>query len=115
MEEVFELVRENITQAGYEYKLPAGVVLTGGSAELPGLTGIAKKVFGVPARVGQPRGLEGLVDGISSPGYASVQGLILYGMNDEGFNVARGSANTNQPSGAGIGSRLGGFFKNLLP
>src|SRR5690606_20682865 len=60
--EIFSLVKQNITNAGYSYQLPAGVVVTGGSANLPGITAIAKESFGVPARIGKPRGLEGLTD-----------------------------------------------------
>jgi cell division protein FtsA len=116
MEETFELVRDNIMQSGYEFKLPAGIVITGGSADLPGITAIAKKVFGVPARIGYPRGLQGLTDDISSPAYSVAQGLILHGMSDEGFNVAK-PTNLMAPK-LGTGNMVGkvtGFLKNLLP
>ncbi len=116
MKEIFELVRENITMSDYEYNLPAGVVLTGGSADLPGLTAIAKEVFNIPARVASPRGLEGLVDGISSPAYAATQGLILYGMADDGFGGSRGaSLMTPKAQGGGVMGKVGGFLKNLMP
>lgn len=116
VEEIFDLVRENILQAGHEFKLPAGVVITGGSAELPGITAIAKKAFGAPARVGYPRGLDGLIDDISSPAYAATQGLILYGLNDEGFSVTRSKPlpGPKKDAGAMMG-RVTGFLKNLLP
>lgn len=115
IEEIFELVRDNISQNGHEHKLPAGLVITGGSAELPGITQIAKKVFGVPARVGTPRGLEGLTDGISSPAYSVAQGLVLHGMmHDEYAGSSNRVANTNS-GGSGLGGRISDFFKNLLP
>ena len=116
MKEIFELVRENVTMSDYEYNLPAGVVLTGGSAELPGLTAIAKEVFNIPARVASPRGLDGLVDGISSPAYAATQGLILYGMSDDGFSSSRtNSLMSPKSGGSGVMGRVGGFLKNLMP
>jgi len=87
VEEIFELVKQNIEQSGNEYKLPAGIVLTGGTSQIPGITAIAKKVFGVPARVATPRGVEGLIDGISTPSFAVAQGLLLYALHDE---VSRG-------------------------
>ncbi|MBL8015155.1 MAG: cell division protein FtsA [Candidatus Doudnabacteria bacterium] len=115
VKEIFELVRENLMQAGYQFKLPAGVVVTGGSAELPGVTAIAREVFGVPARVGTPRGLEGLVDDISSPAYAATQGLILYGLTDEGFSAARTKPVTGKKDVAGMADKVTKFFKNLIP
>lgn len=116
IKEIFELVRDNVMQAGYQHKLPAGVVVTGGSAELPGITAIAKDVFGVPARVGFPRGLEGLVDDISSPAYATTQGLIVYGLSDEGYTAVRSKPiSSSKKEGAGITDKVSKFFKNLLP
>lgn len=122
VEEIFEYVIIQLEQAGYEYQLPAGVVITGGTASLPGLTSIASKVFGVPARVASPRGLEGLVDGISSPAYSTIQGLVLHAMQNDLY-VTSGSSRYSGGVGAkskfgqasSIGSRIGGFFKRLLP
>jgi cell division protein FtsA len=116
MEEIFELVRENIGQAGYKYQLPAGVIITGGSSQLPGLTKLAKKVFGMPARIGQPRGLNGLIEGITVPAFAVSFGLILEGMSEDDYHSLR-----NRPLGGGdkggmnIFGRLRGFIKNMMP
>jgi cell division protein FtsA len=116
VEEIFELVRENVVQAGYDYKLPAGVVITGGSAELPGITTIAKKVFGVPARVGHPRGLDGLIDGISTPGYAAIQGLLLHALSTEEYaQVSKGGTSFGTGNEKGLFSQAAGFFKKFMP
>lgn len=115
VKEIFELVRDNIMQAGYQFKLPAGVVVTGGSAELPNITSIAKEVFGVPARVGYPRGLEGLIDDISSPAYAATQGLIVYGLTDEGFSMARTKPMSGKKDAGNISNKVTKFLKNFLP
>ncbi len=116
IEEVFQLVRDTLAQANYEYKLPAGVVITGGSAEIPGITNIAKAVFKMPARIGYPRGLDGLTDGISGPAYAAVQGLILYGINDDGLDIGSNAAFTPaKPKAGDIVQKVTGFFKNLMP
>jgi cell division protein FtsA len=119
MEETFEFVRDNIVQAGFDFKLPAGVILTGGSAELPNLTKLAKKVFGVPARVASPRGLEGLVDGISSPSFAVLQGMILDGVaEDDYFTLRNRPLLPGKKQGGGgndIVGRIGGFLRNLMP
>ncbi len=115
MEEIFELVRDNISQAGYDFKLPAGVILTGGSAQLPGLTKLAKKVFGVPARIGRPRGVTGLTDGIDSPSYAVMHGLILEGVSEDDYSSLRNRPLKSEDGGSNIVGRITGFFKNLLP
>lgn len=113
--EVFEYIIKQVEESNNETRLPAGVVITGGSAMLPGITSIAKKVFGVPARIGYPKGLEGLIEEISSPAYSVVQGLTLYGAQDEGFSSGRKQPNIKTASGDGIVSKISGFIKNLLP
>lgn len=117
MSEIFDLIITQIEQSGYDAKLPAGIVLTGGGSQLPGITKIAKKVFGVPARVGHPRGLTGLVEEISSPGFSVVQGLALYGEQDEGVGGggSQSSMGGNKSSGEGIFDRVKSFVKNLMP
>lgn len=115
--EIFDLVIQNIEQSNNEYKLPAGIVITGGSAQIPGITAMAKKAFGVPARIGVPKGLEGLVDGISTPAYSAAQGLVLYALNDE---VARGDssryATGNSLKRRGdVKDKVLSFLKNLMP
>ncbi len=121
-QEIFELVMQNVESSGHDYKLPAGIVITGGSAQIPGITAIAKDVFGAPARVGTPRGLDGLVEGLSSPAFAASQGLLIYAQGDE---VARGDSGkmmggtrrkvSTGKSGEGIFGKIGGLFKNILP
>ena len=116
LSEIFDIVIRQVEQSGNETRLPAGIVITGGSALIPGIATVAKKVFGVPARVAYPKGLGGLVDEISSPAYSVGHGLILYGSSEEGFETStkRSTSKTSKKS-SGIGSRIGNFFKNLLP
>lgn len=117
MGEIFDLIAMQLEQSGNDSKLPAGVVLTGGGALLPGVTRIAKKVFGVPARIGYPRGLSGLVDEISTPPFAVAQGLVLYGEQDD--SGGRGSiiptGGGKQSGGSGMFDKAKSFIKNLLP
>lgn len=115
--EIFDLVVAQLDQSGVGSSMPAGVVLTGGSAMLPGVTKIAKKVLKVPARVGHPKGLEGLVDEISEPAYATIQGLIQYGAEGgegEGGRISDGMGAVGEGLG-GVFSKIGGWLKNLLP
>jgi len=78
-EEIFRLVDNDIKRMGYEKSLNSGVVLTGGTALLEGLEEVAESVFDLPVRRGDPGGIGGLVDRVSTPDYASAVGLVLYG------------------------------------
>jgi cell division protein FtsA len=79
VEEVFTLVQEELVKAGYDNMINSGVVITGGSAELPGVPEIAEQIFNVPARTGYPQGINGLVEIVNKPMYATAVGLVLYG------------------------------------
>ena len=78
-EEIFNLLQDEIVRAGYENSLVSGVVVTGGGAILEGVPEIAEQVFDLPVRRGQPIGVGGLVDGIASPIFSTVVGLVMYG------------------------------------
>ena len=80
-EEVFRLVDNDIKRMGYEKSLNSGIVLTGGTALLEGLEEVAEEIFDLPVRRGDPTGIGGLVDRVSTPDYATAVGLILYGFN----------------------------------
>lgn len=80
VEELFEMVHEEIKKSGYEGLLPAGLVLTGGSSELPGILELAGQALDLPARLASPLGLHGLADSISRPAYATSVGLLLWGL-----------------------------------
>jgi cell division protein FtsA len=60
----------------------SGVVVTGGSAELQGVTEMAEQIFNIPARVGYPQGIGGLVEVVNRPMYATGVGLVLNGARD---------------------------------
>jgi len=79
VEEVFTLVQEELVRAGYDSMINSGVVITGGSAELPGVPELAEQIFNVPARTGYPQGISGLVEIVNKPMYATAVGLVLYG------------------------------------
>lgn len=79
MEEIFSLVNREIYRAGMESLIPSGLVLTGGTALLDGVTEIAESVFSLPTRIGTPIGLKGLADVVQNPMYATGVGLVLYG------------------------------------
>jgi len=80
VQELFELVKRELQNSGYQELTAAGLVLTGGSSLLQGMVELAEETFdSLPVRLGRPQGVGGLVDVVSSPIYATGVGLILYG------------------------------------
>ena len=89
LQETLEFALDEITRAGYHQRLPAGVILTGGGAQIPGIVELAREVFAMPIRIGTPgQSLTGLVDSVESPRMAVAAGLTLYGAK----RVVEGSA-----------------------
>jgi cell division protein FtsA len=78
-EEIFRLVDNDIKRMGYEKSLNSGIVLTGGTALLEGLEEVAEEIFDLPVRRGDPSGIGGLAERVSTPDYAASVGLILFG------------------------------------
>ncbi len=83
VEEIFTLVDQEIERTGLKELLASGVVITGGSALLPGIAEIADQVFQLPTRIGYPQRISGLVDVVSGPMFATAVGLVLYGMEHQ--------------------------------
>jgi cell division protein FtsA len=79
VEEIFSLIYSELTRSGHGDTIRSGVVITGGSAELQGVTELAEQIFNSPARVGYPQGMSGLVEIVNKPMYATAVGLVLYG------------------------------------
>jgi len=77
-EEIFTLLRDEISRVGYDSMLNAGIVLAGGGSLLPGMIEIAEQVFEMPVRQGEPGGAEGLVDPACGPQHTSAVGLAVY-------------------------------------
>jgi len=114
VEELFNMVHEELKKSGYDGLLPAGLVITGGTAELPGILELAGQTLDLPARVGSPLGLHGLADSISRPAYATAVGLLLWGLRhtslfiDEEEPEEEGSTND-------IMARLRRWFRAFIP
>jgi cell division protein FtsA len=82
LEEIFMIINKEMKKIGKDKLLPAGVVLTGGTAKLPGCVDLAKNVLGLPSQAGFPEPLGGLVDKVDEPSFVTSVGLILWGAED---------------------------------
>jgi cell division protein FtsA len=109
-EEMCHLVWDEIHRAGYEKSLNSGIVLTGGGANLDGMTEIAEQIFDMPVRRGAPAGLGGLADHVGNPSFATAVGLLLRAHRLRTHELA-------QASGRGIGrltELVKGVFKEFF-
>ena len=79
VEELCSLLQRELLRSGYSDLVASGLVITGGSAMLPGLADLAEQVFNLPVRTGLPSNIGGLVDVVKNPMYATGVGLVLYG------------------------------------
>ena len=80
LDELFGLVQKELEDHDLADKLGAGIVLTGGSAAMPGLVELAQQVFAAPVRLGVPsEGLSGLADSVARPRFSAATGLALWG------------------------------------
>lgn len=79
-EELFNLIKSELRRSGFEDMIPAGVVLTGGTAKMEGAVELAEEVFHVPVRLAYPQNVSGLSDVVSNPIHATGVGLLQYGL-----------------------------------
>lgn len=76
LQEAFKFAHIYVKKAGFEKRLPAGIVLTGGSSQIIGIEKVGEHIFKLPVRVGKPNGISGLVDQVSSPQSSAVVGAL---------------------------------------
>ncbi len=91
-EEFFDLINREILKSGFEDRIPSGVVLTGGTVIMPGMTELAEQIFNLPVRRGNPTDIGGLVDVVNSPMYATAVGLVKYAST----HTSEGGFGTNE-------------------
>ncbi|HXF64358.1 MAG TPA: cell division protein FtsA [Caldilineaceae bacterium] len=114
--EMFEIIGDKLDESGYFDKLPAGVVLTGGSSQLPGLTELGRSILGMPVRVGAPSNrlpLTGLSRNLQNPAYATSIGLLLWGLHEDARKIRR--QYPSEPGQNGWVGQAMRWLKNLLP
>ena len=78
VEEILAMVVAEVRRAGYLDGISAGFVLTGGTAQLSGITTLAEQLTALPARVGAVGDVYGLVDQVEGPAYATTLGLLRW-------------------------------------
>ena len=106
--ELFELIQEELRECGLEDQIAAGYVFTGGTSKMEGVVEFAEEVFQMPVRIAKPLNVEGLNEYVDDPTYATVVGLLHYGLqatdNEEPKKKGGDSV-------TGMLSRLSAWFK----
>ena len=88
-EEILEMIVHEVRRAVQDDILSAGLVLTGGTANLMGIASLAEEVTGLPARVGMPRDPQGLVDILRDPSYSASVGVLEWAVREMEAGVWR--------------------------
>ena len=101
VEEIFSLVQQVIRESGYEEVLSSGIVLTGGSAVMPGMVELGEDIFLKPVRRGVPKYSSALADMVAQPRSATVMGLLEEARQARlrGFKVAQKSGSVKTAFG----------------
>lgn len=111
-QEIFLLIKEELAKIHRDGMLPAGVVLTGAGAKIPGIIDLARETLNLPAQIGFPQNFDGIVDKIDDPAYATAIGLLLwgsrletrpYGLAFRGLNIKKAATSLKK------------WFRTLVP
>jgi cell division protein FtsA len=85
VEEIIRLIVMDVPAENARNLIPAGIVLTGGCTNIPGIAELAEKLTKMPVRIGNPIALNGVsIEALNNPAYATSVGLILWSMKNKG-------------------------------
>ena len=83
VEEMLRLVMLELPQSDYHKIIPAGLVITGGGANLPGIAELGQRVTRMPVRLGVPMRMQGVGDVLDNPAHATGVGLLLWQLKND--------------------------------
>ncbi len=98
LEEIFFIIEKELKKINRSALLPAGAVIVGGGAKTQGTVDLAKETLKLPAQVGFPQELSGLIDKVDNPSFAVVIGMILWSLEEgtEDFISLEGQGGSSQ-------------------
>lgn len=114
LEEIFEAIQKEFKRAGYAGKLPSGVVLTGGTANLKNIVEYTKHTLGLAARVGKAKGYGGVAEHMDEPQFATAVGLMLIDAVSTPHSKGKKSAHGGSKAAGVAVKQAGGFLSGLL-
>ena len=114
VEEIFKMIDKELLKINRSGKLPAGVILTGEGAKLPGLVEMAKKIFRLPATTGSLQVGSSAIDKINDPSFSTACGLVVWGSQLE--KPGRfGRFFSGLPGVGSLTNKIKKWFRTLIP
>ena len=113
-QELVRLIRIKLNEAGYQETSEVRLVLTGGSASLPGLEDMIRRTITRHVRIGSPDDVPGIPDDLRSPMFATSVGLLLWAIERQGAPADLNHSN-NHVQEEHPNRRMFRFFKKMFP
>ncbi|MFA5358877.1 MAG: cell division protein FtsA [Patescibacteria group bacterium] len=115
VEEIFEKIDVELKKVDRSGSLPAGVVLIGGGAKLPGIVDVAKRKLRLPACLGFAQNLTAAIDKVQDLGFLTAVGLVAWGDQltkgqKKGFSFSRFGGSVSQ-----VREKIRGWFRDIMP
>lgn len=108
IDEILDYVEKELKSIHKARKLPGGVVIVGGTANIPGIAPFTREKLQLPARLGNIEGLQGIIDDIRKPEFVTALGLMQLDML---FAEQMGMHHAVAESDGGLMSSVGNIFK----
>ncbi|RDL42961.1 cell division protein FtsA [Marinomonas piezotolerans] len=81
-EEIYKMVRDELSRSGFAERIPAGIVITGGTSLMEGAEALAERIFDMPVRLAAPVQTKGISEVVDNPSYATSVGLLMHAGKD---------------------------------
>lgn len=119
VEELFEKVEEELKTIERSGMLPAGIILTGGGAKLPGISEVARDIFHLPARASASQMESSIPELIQDASFSTAVGLVVWGYEAERQNDVTGGHGSSKRAVGGLVKKvsepLKKIFKSFMP
>ena len=116
LEEILEKVDKELKKIGRSGLLPAGVILTGGGAKLPGFVDLAKAKLRLPVALGYPLGVSSITDRVNDLAFTTAIGLVQWGIDETpDTSKRRGGAISNFKPVEKVTAHIKKWFGGMAP
>lgn len=115
IQEIFDLVNKELRRINKQRLLPAGVVLVGGGSMMPGAVDLAKRELGLPAQLGFPSEVEGIIEKVNDPAFATATGLILWAIRMDRGNIQKSILSSSIYSASDTVNKIKKWLRAFLP
>ena len=114
VEELYEKVEAELRKIDRAGMLPAGVILTGGGAKLPGMVEVAKRVLHLPCAIGFPTVQSSMPELAMDPSFSTAVGLVCWGFEAERQDLDVPRRSWGEGKGKGMFSKVSSPFKKVM-